>query len=153
MEKSTLSSPRNPRSAGFTLIELMIVIAIVGILATIAAPQYETYTKRTRFAEVILATTPFKRSAEIVIQTGRATTLNELDAGQWGIPDEITTGNAVGAFVDSVDMEDGVITAVGSPEVDNAVFQLSVNLDPVNGTVSWSENSAVTNSCQRKGIC
>ena len=46
-------SENNPQR-GFSLIELMIVIAIVGILASIAVPQYSHYTKRAKFAQVVL---------------------------------------------------------------------------------------------------
>lgn len=51
--------------SGFTLIELMIVIAIIGILAAIAVPQYSQYTKRAKFSEVKLAARPIKAGVEL----------------------------------------------------------------------------------------
>jgi len=55
---------------GFTLIELMIVVAIVAILAGVGMPTYQTYTQRAQFTEIIAATGPAKTSLEVCVQTG-----------------------------------------------------------------------------------
>jgi type IV pilus assembly protein PilA len=47
---------------GFTLIELMIVVAIIGILASVAVPSYNRYIMKAKFTEVIMSTTPYKRA-------------------------------------------------------------------------------------------
>lgn len=57
------------KQSGFTLIELMIVVAIVAILAAIALPAYKTYTDRAKFSEVIAAISPAKTAIEICVQT------------------------------------------------------------------------------------
>jgi type IV pilus assembly protein PilA len=65
---------------GFTLIELMIVVAIIGILAAVALPAYQDYTKRSKLSEVILAASGCRTSITEVIQS--TTTLPA--AGNWG---------------------------------------------------------------------
>lgn len=141
----------NNNFKGFTLIELMIVIAIVGILAALAAPQYNNYQKRSRFSEVILATTMFKTPAEIAVQTGRITTEASLNEGTHGIPPAIDSTNAIGTYVSSVTISGGVIIATGSTSVDDATYELTADITL--GGIRWSETDSLSTSCQQKGLC
>ena len=94
---------------GFTLIELMIVVAIIGILAAVALPAYQTYTQRATFSEVVLAATPYKSAFEVAAQTGRLADLAAADAGANGIP---VAAGATGDVL-SGSVLNGAITATG----------------------------------------
>ncbi|MDH5536747.1 MAG: pilin [Betaproteobacteria bacterium] len=104
---------------GFTLIELMIVVAIIGILAAVALPAYQDYTIRAKMSEIILAMSACRTSITEVYQSGGTPPA----ANQWGC--EAVASKYVQSLTTDVN---GVITATVrsiSPDVDGSVVTLA----------------------------
>jgi type IV pilus assembly protein PilA len=135
---------------GFTLIELMIVVAIIGILAAVALPAYQNYSNRAAFSELVLAVTPLKTATELAIQTRSPSALTDLDGGALGIPATV----AAGADVHGSSVLNGIIsmvwrtTAGGSAEA-LAGITYTLTAGGVTPPVQWTEGG----TCLTNGFC
>ena len=132
---------------GFTLIELMIVIAIIGILAAVALPAYQTYTKKAKFSEVVVAASSIKSAIEVCYQTEGA--LTGCDQTDNGAINTAATASSAGDNVTSGAVTDdtGVITMTGAASVDSKTYILTPTAS--SGTLTW----AVTGTCVAAGLC
>ena len=97
------------RVAGFTLMELLIAIAIVAVLAAIAVPSYLTYMRKSQFSEVVQTADTLKVAVAQCAQ--RLGTVTGCNGGGNGIPPNVASGSGVGQ-VDSITVANGVITIV-----------------------------------------
>ncbi|EPH7405286.1 pilin, partial [Neisseria gonorrhoeae] len=125
----------NTLQKGFTLIELMIVIAIVGILAAVALPAYQDYTARAQVSEAILLAEGQKSAVtEYYLNHGKWPE-NNGDAGVASPPSDIK-----GKYVKQVEVKNGVVTAEMASTGVNKEIQgkkLSLWAKREDGSVKW----------------
>ncbi|NKB34193.1 MAG: prepilin-type N-terminal cleavage/methylation domain-containing protein [Pseudomonadales bacterium] len=135
---------------GFTLIELMIVVAIIGILAAVALPAYQNYSDRAAFSELVLAVTPRKTAVELAIQTRSPANIAALTGGALGIPADVTAG----ADLHGAAVANGGITMTWRTTANGAAEALAGTtyiLTPqgITPPVQWAESG----SCLTSGYC
>jgi type IV pilus assembly protein PilA len=110
---------------GFTLIELMIVVAIIGILAAVALPAYQDYTKRAKMSEVVLAASSCRTTITEIFQSAASGGLPTAD--QWGCESSTATSKYVKKIETNAT---GIITVTASGFGDTTIDDKKITLTP-----------------------
>ena len=114
---------------GFTLIELMIVVAIIGILAAVALPAYQDYTLRAKVTEVILAASSAKNTIAEAAQVNSALPTTA----------SVSIATQASKYVSSVTWDGSKIiaTATGDTKISGSTIELAATFDSATGQVAW----------------
>ena len=129
---------------GFTLIELMIVVAIIGVLAAVAIPAYSDYSNKAKFTEAVLLASKMKTEVTLAIQTEGAPIASYI-GGYANIPADVTKG----AAVHGVGVTAGVITVTW--QSDGSVLQDKTFIMTPSGITNtkWT----VSGTCKTSNWC
>jgi type IV pilus assembly protein PilA len=134
---------------GFTLIELMIVVAIIGILAAVAIPAYSSYTKKAKFVEVTQGTSALKTAIEICLQD-QSGTLANCSAGTNGVPADITgpISKQLQSLATNATTAAITATATSNAGLTGETYILTPTYNATNG-VKWD----VSGTCTSAQLC
>lgn len=124
---------------GFTLIELMIVVAIMGVLVTLTLPSFQQYTVKTQLAEAITLTADLKKDITAYYKKYQKMPANNDAAG---LPE---ANRLIGNYVTQVNIENGAVHVLLGNKINQNLMGKTITLQPY--TVDGSPNSPISWGC------
>ncbi|EKS7793515.1 prepilin peptidase-dependent pilin [Edwardsiella piscicida] len=133
---------------GFTLLELMIVIAIIAILGAIAVPAYQRYLQKAAMTDVLQAVTPYRTEVELcALEQGSLSACSEAQLGLAAFPPS--------TYVSTLSVDAGIISLSGQQTLAGLRVTLTPTLDRRAGTLRWQQrcqseenNAALLEACR-----
>lgn len=136
----------NKQQKGFTLIELMIVVAILGILASVALPAYTQYRNRAAFTEALLALSVYQNFIVIAAESSRLTSLADIQEGENGILDSQQRN----ATTHGIHVHSGEIKVTWRDDgSDLSVANYTITAQNITPPIRWVEGG----SCNQLAFC
>ena len=138
----------NAHQRGFSLIELMVVIGIIGILSGIAIPAYQSYTQKAALTDMLQTMVPYKTASELC----------SIDLGELG-PCNIGVSNIpltkTSRYVSAVQVESGIITLTGQQALKGLTVVMTPVIDTADGSIDWKRqctnegNTGMVDACKQ----